>query len=175
MDFDAVAATESPGGDDTPGSVDAVLYIQVMQERAMAQARAGDPQALSTLDELAAMAVRSQNPWFLAIAAEAKARALAILGDRESAIVVSAYAASEYRSAHDPQSAATVQRFAAQLLISQGRIKRAAKLLRTVERSARDDYKTRHAAAIELADCLDSLGQKRRAAAARARAGNAQR
>jgi len=175
MDFDVVASTESPGGDDAHNSADAVRYIQVMQERGMAQARAGDYQALATLDELAARTKGSQTPWFWAIAVEAKARALAILGDVDGAIAVAAQAANAYRSAHDPQSAATVQRFAAQALIAQGRLKPAVKILRTVERNARNDHRTRGAAAVELADCLDRLGQKRRAAAARARAGNAQR
>jgi tetratricopeptide (TPR) repeat protein len=175
MDFDVVASTESPGGDDAHNSADAVRYIQVMQERGMAQARAGDCQALNTLDELAAMAARNEIPWFWAIAVEAKARALAILGDLDGAIVVAAHAASAYHSAHDPQSAAIIQRFAAQALIAQGRFKPAVKILRTVERNARNDHRTRDAAAFELADCLDRLGQKRRAAAARARAGNAQR
>jgi len=175
MDFDVVASTGSPGGYDAHYSADTVRHIQVMQERGMAQARSGDHQALATLDELAARTKGSQTPWFWAIAVEAKARALAILGDVDGAIAVAAQAANAYRTAHDPQSAATVHRFAAQLLISQGRIKSAAKLLRKVERSARDDHRTKRAVAVELADCLTILGQKRLAAAARARAGNAQR
>lgn len=175
MDFNVVASAESSGGDNAHNSADAVRYVQVMQERGMAEARAGDYHALNTLDELAAMVARSDLPWFWAIAVEAKARALAILGDLDGAIGVATHAAGAYRTANDPQSAATVQRFAAQLLISQGRIKSAAKLLRKVERSARDDHRTKRAVAVELADCLTILGQKRLAAAARARAGDAQR
>lgn len=86
MDFNVVASAESSGGDDAPNSADAVRYVQVMQERGMAEARAGDHHALNTLDELAAMVARSDLPWFWAIAVEAKARALAILGDLDGAI-----------------------------------------------------------------------------------------
>ncbi|EAR25960.1 hypothetical protein A20C1_08768 [marine actinobacterium PHSC20C1] len=168
MDVNAARSAELEQADDV------VSQVRALQERGLAQARAGDRESLNTIEELTALAVHIQSPWFGAIASETKARALAILGDVDTAIITAKRAACAYRSANDPQSAATTDRLAAQLLATQGRFKAAAKILRTVVRNARDDRRTLRAAALELADCLDSLGQKRGAAAARARAGNAQ-
>ncbi|QYH35042.1 lipopolysaccharide assembly protein LapB [Salinibacterium sp. M195] len=150
------------------------LFVDVMQDLALAQANAGDSQALETLDELAAVTLRDQAPWFWASALATRARAQSILGNASDAIATAEKAANAFRAANDPRSAVMTERFAARLLAGQGRHKDAVKLLRAVVRNARDDGEIRQGANRELAESYEALGQKRRATAARTLAGNTQ-
>lgn len=161
LDAAAVHARKNPE--------DVETLAGVLHSLGQAQANAGSVDALITLQEGLALAIRMGAAWLIADVTNSKARALGTLGRTEEALPVFLSAADDYVAAGDSTSAAVAELAAARLLVQASRESDAVAIYRGGLDHAADVHPDLTSIlAIELGDVLERLGRTDEATQARA-------